>query len=74
MVTQKVHFYFSARIEWFYHGLNDFNSILMLALGLVELEASRILDKWGKLFPFLGGWLLILFRGIFEKFWLLPNL
>ena len=67
MVTQKLHFCFIAKIDFFYHELDNFNSTLSLALGLVELEASKTLGKWGSYF-FLGVVeFRILFRGNFEK-------
>ena len=68
VVTQKVYFFFSAKIECWYLGLNDLNSTQRLTLGVDELEVSRMLCKWGKLLQFRGSWILILFRGILRGF------
>ena len=47
MVTKISLFFFIAKIECLDLELDNFNSMLRLALGLVELESSRTLGKWG---------------------------
>ena len=67
MVTQKLYFCFIAKINFFYHELDNFNSTLSLALGLVELEASKTLGKWGSYLFLEVVEFRILFRGNFER-------
>jgi len=66
MVTQKLYFFFIAKIDYFHNELDNFNSTLRLALGLAKLESSITLGKWGS-YCFLGVVeFRILFRGNFE--------
>ena len=55
MVTQKPIFFLTAKIDKFHHELNDLNSTLRLALGLVVLEASRTFGQVGGVIAFRGG-------------------
>ena len=55
MVTKISHFFLSAKIEWLHHELDNFDSSMRLALGLVELEASKNFGQVGELFFLEGG-------------------
>ena len=55
MVTKISYFCIIAKIECLHHELDNFDSTLGVALGLVELEASRNFGEVGELFLFRGG-------------------
>ena len=55
MVTKISYFCLIAKIECLHHELDNFDSTLGVALGLVELEASRTFGQVEELLHFEGG-------------------
>ena len=70
MVTKISHFCLSAKIEWLHHELDNFDSTLGVALGLVELKASRTFGQVGELLLLEVVEFRVYLEAIFERFWL----
>ena len=70
MVIKISHFCLSAKIEDWHHELITLTPFWELALGLVRIEASRTLGKWGSYCFWRVVELRTLFRDILERFWL----
>ena len=69
MVTKISYFCLIAKIEGLHHELDNFDSTLGVALGVIELEASRTLEKWGSYCFWRVVEFRILFRGNLERVW-----